>query len=160
MRDDKEWFSENVLECQESLYILAYSILRGEEDAKDAVQEAIWRAYENLDSLREQSKFRPWIMKILSNTAYSMLRQRRQTFNIDEQEDIPAPENGADVNTRISLWEAVEKLEMPYRQVVVLYYYERFSVKEISGMLDSRPDTIRKRLSRAREMLRCLIDRA
>ena len=158
MGDDKEWFCNKVEELQRSLYLLSYSILRNNEDACDAVQEAIWRAYENLDTLRDQAKLKPWLLKILSNVSLGMLRSRRGELSLDEFPDEPVSDASVDINTRMSLWDAVEKLDPAYREVVVLYYYEQFSVKEISRIMDIRPDTVKKRLSRSREKLKNLLD--
>ncbi len=158
MDNEKEWFCNKVEELQRSLYLLSYSILHNNEDACDAVQEAIWRAYENLDTLRDQDKLKPWLLKILSNVSLGMLRSRRGEISLDELPDNPASDATADINTRMTLWDAVQKLDPAYREVVILYYYEQFSVKEMSRIMDIRPDTVKKRLSRSREKLKSLLD--
>ena len=157
MADERQWFSDSIVSCQDGLYLLALGILRNEEDAKDAVQEAVWRAYENLESLKNWDKFKPWIMKILTNVSYSMLRRRREQVSIDEELEIVSPEESVDANTRLTLWDAVQQLDLPYRDTVVLYYYEGLSVVEIGRVMEIRTETVKKRLSRAREKLRYLL---
>lgn len=73
--DQRAWFCERVNENSGGLYWLAKSILHNDEDVKDAVQEAVLTAYEKLGSLRDEGSFKPWIMRILANTAYSMIRR-------------------------------------------------------------------------------------
>ena len=154
MQDDKAWFCDEIRNCQNSLYAFAYSILQNEEDAEDAIQDSIWKAYNNLDSLKNVKKFKPWIMKILANTAYDMLRHRRDFQNIDERYDVAEAAGGVDIDMKMSLWDAVGKLKAPYREVVVLFYYERFSIREIGEITGSSSDAVKKQLSRAREKLR------
>ena len=63
----REWFCEMVERNKLGLFRLAKSILRNDEDAGDAVAEAVCSAYANLASLRDSDKFKPWIMRILAN---------------------------------------------------------------------------------------------
>lgn len=96
-------------------------------------------------------------MKILTNCAYAILRKKTPAEQIDVQWDLAAPEEKIDISTKLSLWEAVQLLPLPYRTVVTLYYYENLSVKEIGKITDSRPDAVKKRLSRAREQLKQIL---
>lgn len=157
MHNEKEWFTESVLNCQTGLYNLAFGILKNEEDAKDAIQDTLYKAYDKLDSLKNTKKFKPWIMKILTNSAYEILRKRKDTVCIDEQFSIAAPEE-TDVNIKLTLWDAVQLLELQNRTVIVLFYYEDLSIKEISRITDLKPDAVKKRLSRARGQLKYLLE--
>ncbi|MGM9521392.1 MAG: sigma-70 family RNA polymerase sigma factor [Oscillospiraceae bacterium] len=158
MRDEREWFCECIRDCQDSLYALAYGILQNTEDAKDAVQDTIWKAYDHLDTLKSRGKFRPWIMQIQANTAYEICRRRRDLACFDEQWETAAQEAAVDVHTRLTLWDAVQKLAPAYRDVVILFYYEGFSVKRIAGITGRRQDAVKKQLSRARDQLRELLE--
>lgn len=68
---DKETFCRLVEEHQNTLYRTARSILSNQQDAEDAVQEAIFSAYSHLDRLREPDKFKAWLLRILVNECYS-----------------------------------------------------------------------------------------
>ena len=81
---DKEAFSAQVIACQETMFRTARAILRSDEDAEDAVQEAICTAFAHRDSLREAEKFKPWILRILatkSNRTFLQLKNRRLIMN-------------------------------------------------------------------------------
>ncbi|MBS1348016.1 MAG: hypothetical protein HP052_00855 [Firmicutes bacterium] len=65
--EQKEWFTEQVKKCEDSIYRLSMSILRNPDDAADAAQEAIFIAYRELYTLRDKSKFRSWLLRILAN---------------------------------------------------------------------------------------------
>ena len=64
---DKEAFCAQVIACQEAMFRTAKAILRQDEDAEDAVQEAICTAFASRDSLRDVRRFKPWILRILTN---------------------------------------------------------------------------------------------
>ena len=149
----KEEFCENIRQCEQAMYALAWSVLRSEQDAADAMGEAIVRAYSHLEQLKDKAAFKPWILKILHNICMEMLRQRHPTVDIDQQYDLEAPE-GHDVSTRLALRQAVEDLEQPYRTVVTLFYYEDLAVAQIAGITGATTAAVKKQLSRAREMLR------
>src|SRR5699024_1560053 len=151
-------FSNNVKLCQTGLYSLAISMLRNEEDAKDAVQETLYRAYDNLNTLKDPEKFKPWIMKILTNTAYEMLRKRKYTLNIVENNNITETTKSDDLSTKITQWQAVESLNLNQRTVLILFYYENLSIYEISKVLRISQAAVKKRLSRGRNKLRQLLE--
>ena len=59
-----------------------------------------------------------------------------------------------DIAVKITLWDAVCALPSNYRSIVVLFYYDNLKIREISNITGLTSDTVKKRLSRAREMLR------
>lgn len=150
---NKEEFAEMVKIYQLELYRLSFAILRNEADAQDAVGDAIVKAYEQRRMLGSKEKFKSWIMKIVVNTSKNMLRSKHQIVYI---EDMPEMKVGAS-EKRDEVWDAVLELDYKHRVVVVLYYYECFSAKEISQMLHIPEGTIKSRLARAREKLKTLL---
>ena len=155
----KELFCTQVIENQEAMFRTARAILRSDEDAEDAVQEAICAAFAHRGDLRSPEKFKPWILRILANKCYDACRGRRPTVDLTEVQDfLPAP--SADPTERMTLWQAVLTLNEDLRCVVTLFYYEGFSIREISGILGIREAAVKTRLSRARARLRLLEDYA
>lgn len=154
MKDEKEWFCESIQNYQSSMYSLAIGILKNEEDAQDVIQETIIKAYTNLDTLRNKKKFKSWLMKILANTSYELLRKKKPTTNIDDQWDLQEPEKEIDISTKLTLRETVDSLPVLYRTVIILFYYENMSVKEIANITNTQPVTVRQQLLRARKLLK------
>ncbi len=157
--NEKAFFSDQIRACESSIYGLALSILKNEHDAADIMQDAILKAYSNLHTLRDRSKFKPWILRIVHNTAIEYLRQQRSHANIDEQYDLAAPTPAVDSETKRTIWEAVGQLKLPYREVVVLYYYQNYSTGQIADILDLPAATVRQQLFRARKMLAQLLNK-
>ena len=159
MRDEKEFFCECIRQHEKSMYALAFSILKNENDAADIMQEAILKAYCNMDNLRDKKKFKSWILSIVHNTAIEFLRKHRETVDIEDQWGISAPEPPIDMAAKLTVWEAVQKLKPPYRTVVVLFYYDNLSIQKISDITSTSAVTVRQQLSRARKMLAKLLSK-
>ena len=151
----KNWFCDNIKNLENGMYRLSYSILKNEEDAQDAVQEAIYNAYKKLETLKDKRKFKSWIYKIVTNTSFEILRNKKNYIDI-EQENIAAEK--IDIDTNLTLWKAVQGLEQPYRTTITLFYYEDMSIKEISEITGSKVDDIKKQLSRGRDKIKEVID--
>ena len=154
---DKEAFCAQVIACQETMFRTAKAILRQDQDAEDAVQEAICTAFASRDSLRDVQRFKPWILRILTNKCYDLCRKRRPTVDLDEVSDRLSSE-GPDHDQRMTLWQAVLSLGDELRAAVTLFYYDGLSIREISGILGISEAAVKTRLSRGRARLRQLLD--
>lgn len=154
MQYNKDWLSEQIIKNRDSMYRFALSIMKNHDDACDAVSEAILQAYVNIGSLCFGEKFRSWVMTILYNVCMNMLRSRVPYSDFDAEEKMYIPSSEADITVKITLWDAVCALPSNYRSIVVLFYYDNLRIKEISNITGLSLDNVKKRLSRAREMLR------
>lgn len=152
------WFSRKAGDLKQGMYVLAVSILKNETDVEDAMQNALMQAYQHLDELRFFDKFKPWLFKILTNECYHIIRERRYEEDIDEI-TVTSLRQDTDSETRMFLWETVQSLPEDYRTVIILFYYEDMRISDIAQILGTSVDTIKKRLSRAREKLRGLLDK-
>ncbi len=151
---DKDAFCENIRLCEKAMYSLAFSIVRNEFDAGEIISESIYRAYRNSDTLKNENAFKPWILRIVHNTAVEMIRKNSKIIPMGENLEIvdDNPEN--EITTKIALRDAVNHLKQPYRTVIVLFYYENLSVSKIAQITSTNVVTVKKQLSRARKMLR------
>ena len=159
MQSDKEFFCENIRKHEGIMYTAAYGILRNQDDAADVIQDAILKAYCSLDTLQNRKQFKAWIVRIVHNTAIDFLRKHQPVANYELKEEIPDERAGVDSDTRLTVRQAVESLKLPYRQVVILFYYENYSIQEISEVTSTPLATVRQQLSRGRKMLAKLLDK-
>lgn len=151
---EKEEFCENIRLCENSMYALAYSVLKNDSDSGEVISESIYRAYKNLGKLKNKRLFKPWILRIVHNTAVEMIRKNSGVIHMEEIEQTSEENSDGDIEERLILREAVENLRQPYRTVVLLFYYENLSVSKIADITDSNVSAVKKQLSRARQMLR------
>ena len=136
------------------MYSLAFSIVKNNADAAEVISESILRAYKNIQTLKKADSFKPWILRIIHNTAVEMIRKNSKIIPIDELNNAVQESNENEIATNLTLKSAVEQLRQPYRTVVVLFYYENLSVSKIAQITDSNAVTVKQQLSRARKMLR------
>lgn len=143
-----EQFVHLVSDAETSLYRVAKSILRNDEDCADAVQSAILKAFDKLATLKHEKYFKTWLTRILINECYRMLKERREQVSFEEYME------GKEENVEYSeVFTALMELEEMYRVPFTLHYIEGYSVKEIAQMLDIGVSNVKIRLSRARAKL-------
>ena len=147
---DKEKLGKIIIENQESFYRIAKTILKNDDDCKDAISQMIIKAFEKRHTLRKEEYAKTWLTRILINECHANFRFYNKNKNIDEYDEAIAYEK----DDYSYLYEAISKLPYNYRICINLYYIEGFSIKEIAQMLDSTESAIKKRLVRARGSLK------
>lgn len=125
------------------------SMLRNETDCEDAIQTAILSAFEKLSTLKHEEYFRTWFMRILINTCNIQLRQRKKMVELDKYQA-----TSVSSETEVEVRAAVEGLPLKIRQVIILYYSQQFTTKEISEILKIPKGTVMSRLSKGRKLLK------
>ena len=151
---DKDAFCEHIRLYEKAMYSLAFSIVRNDSDAGEIISESIYRAYKNLDTLKNENYFKPWMLRIVHNTAVEMIRKNSKIITSEKTPNIPDDNPENEITARITIREAVNSLKQPYRTVVVLFYYENLSVSKIAQITSTNMPAVKKQLSRARKMLR------
>lgn len=141
-----------VEEYSSSLLRAAYSLLKNREDSEDAVQETFLRYMEKAPVFTSQEHEKAWLLRVAVNISKNHLSSAWFRKRTDLKEDIPALEQEEQ-----EVLESVLKLPAKYRTVIHLYYYEGYSLSEISQILRSPLSTVTTRLSRARKKLAILL---
>lgn len=140
------------------LYRTALLILGNKEDAEDALQESFIAIYKNIASLSDFNKLKPWIFSILKNSCYTRYRKRKREFPDEfvlEKADSNSISKGEDdflLSNEVEA--ALLNLKEKEREVLVLFYYNDFSIEEIAKICNSFTGTIKSRLYRARKNLK------
>ena len=146
-------FARQVEQLQGTLYRIAATVLPQLCDREDAVQSAILNAWRRLPTLREDDRFQPWLIRIMLNECYALLRRRKREIPTDTLPDMPAPETGDP-----DLYRFFVRLPEKLRMTMVLYYVEGYSVAEIADILHVNKRTIGTRLARARKRLKTILE--
>ncbi len=152
----KTKFCECIDKYRNELYMTAWAILQNREDTEDAVSNAILKAYENLNQLKNTHKFKPWITTITKNEALKIRKKRLPLPGDDAMESMMKPVQ----EHYDELWDVLEKIREEYRLVLVLFYYNSLSLKDIAQVLDMPVGTVKSRLSRGKEMLKQELERS
>jgi RNA polymerase sigma-70 factor, ECF subfamily len=152
------------------LYRIARTILRNDADAEDALQDAYVSAFANLASYRGESTLTTWLSRIVMNEALGRLRRRRATMDLaalehqrSEAEIIQFPLSTLNDDPERTMAQrqilqlveqATDNLPEAFRIVFVTRVIEGMSVEETSELLGIKPETIKTRLHRARQLVR------
>ena len=145
---DKTTFTNNILESEQTLYRVSKSILGNDQDCEDAVNNAILKAYEKLDSLKEEQYFKTWLTRILINNCNDILRCGRRECPLEEAAQIRGESRELE---RCEFEDVLDALDEKYRIILVLYYGEGFKIREIAQILELEVNTVKSRLSRGRK---------
>lgn len=111
-------FTRQVEQLQGTLYRIAATVLAQPCDREDAVQSAILKAWQHLPRLREDDRFSPWLIRIMLNECYALLRRRKREIPVDTLPELPAPETGDP-----DLYRFFVNLPDKLRMVMVLSWY-------------------------------------
>jgi RNA polymerase sigma-70 factor (ECF subfamily) len=157
------------------LYRIARSVLRNNAEAEDAVQEAYVSAFTHLATYRGESSLAAWLSRITMNEALGRLRRRRDTVDIATLKDTRAeaeiiqfplaaqtddPERTMAQPQILQLVEeTTDALPEAYRLVFVTRVIEGMSVEETADLLGIKPETVKTRLHRARQLVREQLDK-
>jgi RNA polymerase sigma-70 factor (ECF subfamily) len=148
---------------------VAYRLLGNESDALDAVQDGFIKALTNLDGFQGRSTLKTWLLRIVSNAALDLGRQRGRRENVfhsdstkaPELEPLAAPENPGRELERSDLREILQKalsqLPAAQRQTFVLHVDGDLSYREVAEVLGISIGTVMSRLFYARQKLRSLL---
>lgn len=140
---------------QKKLYNTAKYILINESDVSDAISNTIMKAYENYHKLRSKDKFNSWIMKIMINESYKILKNNKKNNLFVSQYDLVS--NHYEDNY-IDLISAINSLEFKFKSVIVLFYYDDMDINTISYVLNLPKGTVKSRLYRAKKKLKEIME--
>jgi RNA polymerase sigma-70 factor, ECF subfamily len=144
------------------LFRVTRAILRDDDAAEDAMQEAYLRAFAKLDQFAGEAKFSTWLTKIAVYEALGRLRRAESRQELPEIMDThDNPERAAyGQELRIAIEVAVDNLPPLYRSVFVLREMEEMSVAETADCLGITQESVKTRMHRARALLRGQLERA
>jgi len=145
---DEGRFTERTMALKDKLYAVCRSILPCEADREDALQEAVVKAWINLQSLKSPEYFETWLMRILINECRSALRRIKRW-----PEPLPDVEAAREEQDE-GLQEALDAIDAKYRLVIALHYIDGYRLEEIGRMLRLPKGTVAWRLSQGRKLLR------
>ena len=161
---DQAAFGELCKRSEPRLLRMARHIVRNEEDAQDAVQEALLNAFRNLSAFDERSSFFTWATRIAINSSLMQLRKRRQFFlkftdyapdDLAVKDPSAGPEALlAEKDEQRLLHEAIRSLPRKLRVVVELKQFQERSIEETASVLSITCPAAKARFFRAKEMLK------
>jgi RNA polymerase sigma-70 factor, ECF subfamily len=154
---------------QRLVYNVLYQMLRSHEGAADATQETFLKVFRALPAFRAGSAFKPWLLKIATNTGLNHIRSSRgrdhdSLETLLDENPVAEPASNIDVATEVEwnlsqnvLCDALAQLPPRHRYVFALRYQQDLSYQEIASIMDVPETTVKPLLFRIRERLRKML---
>lgn len=156
----EEELLEMIKKNKVQLYKIAKSILNNEEDVNDAIQETLINAYKKIDTLKNKKYMETWVTRILINKCYDIIDKNKvHERKVQKAIETYNSYNSNEFDQRTIVQKAVSQIEEDLKLIVVMYYYNQFSVKEISEIMGIPTGTVKSKLSRARIKLYDILKR-
>ncbi len=154
---DEKAFTQIIMMISDDLYKIAKSRITNETDIEDAIQETMIETYKSIKKLKDPNKFKKWIIKILINKCNRIYRRKyKNDISIDEYNlnNSKTTNNISDIENNMNFYNIIKNLNYEERIIIILYYMEEYSVKEIKKILKMNENTIYTHLHRARQKLK------
>lgn len=159
---DVEKYGEIISRYEKRLRGFVYKIIGRNAEVDDLVEESLIAAYQNLQGFDHRQKFSSWILRIAHNKTVDYIKKKKPKLAGDELEDFRDDgklfeELEIEKESKKELHKVIGKLELKYREVIILYFFEEKSYEEISDILKTTNSNVGVMLKRAKEKLKIVI---
>ena len=155
---DKEAFTILIQSLEDDLYRIAEIRLKNKEDIFDAIQETVIAAFKSIKKLRNNQYFKTWIIKILINQSNNIYSQKNRKGTISFEEIEYKEDSNSydieDIESIINFNFICNNLKYEDRLIIILYYMEGFTDKEIGKILKMKEKTITTKRTRAKKKIK------
>ena len=140
----------------EMLYRIAYVYLANQDDVEDVLQDVFVSFLTNNSKFKSEEHKKAWLIRTTQNKCINLLKSAsRKNTNI---EDIQLQSFESDNDLHIDILKQIIALDKKYKTVVILYYYNDYSVSEIAQILKISKSAVKMRLKRSRELLKIKLE--
>lgn len=153
IKEFREFYDRQV----KRVYRLAMVLMGNISDAEDVTQTVFLKAWEKKPNFRDSDHEIAWILTTTRNQCKDIHKSfyRRKRADL---ENAPEPQVTLETQMDSEIWEALQSLAEKYRMVLYLYYYEGYSVRELSVILGRRESTLQTQLATGRKQMKSLLE--
>lgn len=155
-KGDAEAFQALIHEEKEKLYKMAFVYMKNEDDALEVFQETLYKAFASIASLKKNAYFSTWIMRILINTAFASLNRKQKVIPMSHElfENMGDPTGHLKQEDQLDLLQALDEIEDKYKTVLLLRFYEDYTVQQIATFLNCPEGTVKTNIRRGLALLK------
>lgn len=154
-KNKKHLFEQIYLEYKDNILKISMMYLKDYYLAEDAAQETFCRVLDKLHTLKDVTNIKPWITKIAVNICKDKLKKKSHTEIVTDYVNLNSAVNVAEkLDSRITVFQALHTLPIELREVIILYYYQELTQKEIAKILKVPETTVAYRLRSAKSKLK------
>ena len=148
--------SELYEKYSKDIFRYSFSILKNEDDAKDAVQEIFVKYAQNENAFKHNCSYKTWLLILTRNYCYNKIRSKNynnksiENHNFNKQYE-------TDYDTNITIKDALQQLKPEHNELIYLLEYEGYSYKEIAELTKQSLENVKIKIFRARQQLRKIL---
>ena len=143
-----------ILENQDRFYRVAYSYTRHQEDALDVVQNAVCKALEAHESIKNEDAIKTWFYRILINECLTVIKKRKRFLLTDDALDREEVYYEKGYEQDGGMEKELDSLELDVQGIIKLRFFEEMSLKEISRITGLNLNTVKTKLYRGIKQLK------
>lgn len=151
---DSQLYNQLVTEYANMVFKIAYNYCKNKYDAEDIVQNTFLKLLQHKGSFSDNEHIKRWLIRVSINESKNMCTSFWRKRIVSWDESVSDAEFSFENHEKSMLYDTVMRLDTKYRMVVHLYYYEGYSIREISEILHIKETTIQTRLMRARAKIK------
>ena len=141
-------FEEMILAEKNNFYKLAYMYVKNCNDALDILQESILKAYKNLHTVKDIELLDRWLKRIIANSAIDYIKKKSKLVQVEFIEESRCDREYED------LYEAVDTLPPELKSIIVLKYFQGYTIDEVGEILEISTSQVKNKLHKALKLLR------
>ena len=149
-----EMLIQYILDNQDRFYRVAYSYTKHQEDALDVVQNAVCKALEAYESIRNADAIKTWFYRILINECLMVIRKRKKETLLDETANQEAVYYEQDYEQGDDIEKELDKLDIEVQEIIKLRFFEEMSLEDISSITGLNINTVKSKLYRGLKLLK------
>jgi RNA polymerase sigma-70 factor, ECF subfamily len=147
-------FLEIFQQYEEDIYRMAFVYVKNQEDALDVVQEVAYQSFKKIHTLKKPEYFKTWLMKITINCAVNIVKKNMKVVQLIPEFEEFLSSGDEDIPLSLSLQDLIDTLKDDEKSIILLRFYQSFTFKEISEVLEIPLGTAKTVLYRALDKLR------
>jgi RNA polymerase sigma-70 factor (ECF subfamily) len=147
--------TEYIKTNQDKFYRLAYSYMKNSDCALEIVQNSIEHGLEKISTLKNPELLPTWFYRIIVNECMMYFRKHKKVCCYDDLPEIPSDENFCSESEKaIDLYKAIDRLDIKYKTIIILRFFEDLKLDEIAKIAGSNVNTVKSRLYKALNLLK------
>lgn len=149
-------FMKLLREKEEIIYKISFTYTKNKYDAEDCISEAAIKAFDKIKQLRNPEKFYSWYISVLINVCRRSIREKVKASSEEELNFVRDEFSYRSVDDKIIIEGLLSKLKKDERDILALRYLKDYSIKEISNIMDMPLSTIKTKIYRSLNVLKCI----
>ncbi|WP_163581447.1 sigma-70 family RNA polymerase sigma factor [Gracilibacillus saliphilus] len=146
---------ENILQTERTkMYQIAYLYVKNQADALEIVQEAVFKAFISMHTIRDSAQVSAWLKQIVIHAAIDYIRKHRKVTPIIHEQMEAIADKPVDLDQQIDLYNLLDELDEKQKSIIILKYFEGYRDREIAIIIGCPEGTVKSTLHRTLLRLR------